>query len=268
MSRIGPKLERLREQGRTALTPFIAAGDPNLQTTVPALHALVRGGADLLELGIPFSDPEADGPAIQAASERALAQGATLRDALRLVAEFRAQDAATPIILMGYLNSILALGEAQFARRAAEAGVDGCILVNLPPEEAGELGRALAEQGIDLIFLAAPTTTDERLQRIGRAASGFLYCVSLKGITGADHIAPESVARNLARIRRASRLPVLVGFGIKDGATARALAAHADGVVVGSALVSRMGELAERPEAIPEALESALGEIRRALDHP
>lgn len=268
MSRIGPKLEKLRAEGRTALTPFITAGDPNLQTTVPALHALVRGGADLLELGIPFSDPEADGPVIQAASERALARGATLRDALRLVAEFRARDAATPIILMGYLNSILALGEAQFARCAVEAGVDGCILVNLPPEEAGDLGEALAEQGIDLIFLAAPTTTDERLQRIDRAASGFLYCVSLKGITGADHIAPKSVAQNLARIRRASRLPVLVGFGIKDGATARALAEHADGVVVGSALVSRMGELAERPEAIPEALEGALGEIRRALDRP
>ena len=268
MSRIGSRLAQLRAAGRSALAPFITAGDPNLQTTAPALHALVRGGADLLELGIPFSDPEADGPAIQAASERALAQGATLRDVLALVAEFRTRDAATPIILMGYLNSILALGEAQFARQAAEAGVDGCILVNLPPEEAGELGGALAARGIDLIFLAAPTTTDERLRLIDRAASGFLYCVSLKGITGADHIAPQSVARNLARIRRASRLPVLVGFGIKDGATARALAEHADGVVVGSALVSRMGELAERPEAIPEALASALGEIRRALDHP
>ena len=266
MSRITRTLARLRESQRTALAPFVTAGDPNLETTVPALHALVGGGADLLELGIPFSDPEADGPAIQAASERALANGVTLRQVLRLVAEFRTGDSTTPVILMGYLNSVLAMGEADFAERAAAAGVDGMIVVNLPPEEAGSLRNAMSARDMDLIFLAAPTTTDERLELIGRVASGFIYHVSLKGITGADHIAVAPVAANVARLRRKSDLPVLVGFGIKDGATARAVAEHADGVVVGAALVSRMGALADRAGDIPDMLRGAVGEIRRALD--
>ena len=266
MSRIGPTLERLREARRTALVPFITAGDPSVETTVPALHALVEGGADLLELGVPFSDPEADGPAIQAASERALANGVTLGQVLDLVAGFRTLDSATPVILMGYLNSVLAMGEAEFARRAAAAGVDGMIVVNLPPEEAGPLRAAMSARALDLIFLAAPTTTDERLELIDSASSGFIYHVSLKGITGADHIAVAPVAANLARLRKKTELPVLVGFGIKDGAMARAVAEHADGVVVGAALVSRMGELAGRPGDIPGMLGTAVGEIRRALD--
>ncbi len=267
MNRIGRTLAQLREAGRTALVPFITAGDPSLETTVPAMRALVGGGADLLELGIPFSDPEADGPAIQAASERALANGVTLGDVLRMVAEFRSEDAVTPVILMGYLNSILAMGEHDFAERAQAAGVDGLILVNLPPEEAGPLRGALAARDIDLIFLAAPTTTDERLTLIDRVAGGFIYLVSLKGITGANHIAIEPVAANLARLRRHTRLPVLVGFGIKDGATARAVAdQHADGVVVGAALVTTMAALAARDAAIPDALYAAVGAIRRALD--
>ena len=266
MNRICHTLSRLREARRTALVPFITAGDPNLETTVPALHALVGGGADLVELGIPFSDPEADGPAVQAASERALANRVTLRQVLHLVAEFRTRDTTTPIILMGYLNSVLAMGETEFAERAAAAGVDGLIMVNLPPEEAGPLRAALSARGMDLIFLAAPTSTDERLQRIAGAASGFIYHVSLKGITGADHIGVEAVSANVARLRQHTELPVLVGFGIKDGATARAVAAHADGVIVGAALVSRMGDLAGRASAIPDTLRGAVGEIRRALD--
>lgn len=266
MNRIGKTLARLRERRRTALVPFITAGDPSMETTIPALHALVRGGADLLELGIPFSDPEADGPAIQAASERALANGVTLQEVLHLVAGFRAEDAQTPIVLMGYLNSILAMGETNFAERAAAAGVDGLILVNLPPEEAGSLGEALAARNLDLIFLAAPTSTDQRLKRIDQAARGFIYHVSLKGITGADHIVADRVAANMARLRRHTELPVLVGFGIKDGATAKAVAAHADGVVVGAALVSRMAELADRTDAIPAALSRAVSDIRQALD--
>ena len=266
MSRIGPTLARLREARRTALVPFVTAGDPATEVTVPALHALVDGGADLLELGIPFSDPEADGPAIQAASERALANGVTLARVLDMVAGFRARDSATPVILMGYLNSILAMGEAEFAERAAAAGADGAIVVNLPPEEAGSLRSALSARGMDLIFLAAPTSTDERLERIGRVASGFVYHVSLKGITGADHIALAPVAANVARLRRKTELPVLVGFGIKDGPTARAVAEHADGVVVGAALVSRMAALAGRPGDIPGVLRRAVADIRRALD--
>ena len=266
MSRIGATLARLRDQERTALVPFITAGDPALETTVPALHALVGGGADLLELGIPFSDPEADGSAIQAASERALANGVTLAQVLGLVAEFRTRDTATPVILMGYYNSILAMGEEQFAKRAAAAGVDGAIVVNLPPEEAGPLSGAMSGREMDLIFLAAPTTTDARLGLIGRVARGFVYLVSLKGITGADHIAMAPVAANVARLRRATDLPVLVGFGIKDGTTARAVAEHADGVVVGAALVSGMGALASRAGEIPGMLQGAVAAIRSALD--
>ena len=266
MNRIDKTLAQLRKTQRTALVPFITAGDPSLETTVPALRALVAGGADMLELGIPFSDPEADGPAIQAASERALANGVTLKDVLRLVAEFRSQDAATPVILMGYLNSVLAMGETHFAECAATAGVDGLILVNLPPEEAGPLRGALSARDMDLIFLAAPTTTNERLKLIDRVASGFIYHVSLKGITGASHIAVETVATNMARLRRHTRLPVLVGFGIKDGATARTIAAYADGVVIGAALVSTMAALVGRSDAIPDALRDALAKIRQALD--
>ena len=266
MSRIAGILEALRRQQRTALVPFITAGDPHLSATVPALNALVRGGADLLELGVPFSDPEADGPAIQASSERALANGTGLRDVLDCVAEFRTGDDQTPVILMGYLNSVLAMGEGAFAAAAAEAGVDGAIIVNLPPEESDSLRSTLAEQGIDLILLAAPTTSDQRLSAIDRVASGFIYLVSLKGTTGADHISIGEVNQNLARLRARTRLPVLVGFGIKDGATARALGEQADGVVVGAAIVSRMAALSDDADAIPEALRQFVSEIRQALD--
>ena len=266
MSRIAATLQGLRDQGRRALVPFITAGDPNLEATAPTLLALAEGGADMLELGIPFSDPEADGPAIQAASERALAAGASLAGALRCVQEFRLRNGETPVILMGYLNSILAMGEGAFAERAASAGVDGLIVVNLPPEESQPLREALAEVGIDLILLAAPTTSDERLSRIDQAASGFIYLVSLKGITGADHLDVAAVERHLGRLRQRTRLPVLVGFGIKDGETARAVAQHADGVVIGAALVSRMGALRTEPEAIPAALRRVVRDIRRAMD--
>ncbi len=266
MNRIETTLTRLRHQQRKALAPFITAGDPERQVTVPALHALVQGGADILEVGVPFSDPEADGPEIQAASERALRQQVSLLDVFDQVAEFRRRNADTPIVLMGYLNTILAMGEANFVTRAAKAGVDGMIVVNLPPEEAATLRSALAEAQMDLILLAAPTSTSERLTRIAEAASGFLYLVSLKGITGADHIDVSTVASLVARVREVSALPLLVGFGIKDGHTARAVAAHADGVVVGAALVSRMAELANTPTAIPAMLKDTLGDIRRALD--
>ncbi|MCZ6657710.1 MAG: tryptophan synthase subunit alpha [Gammaproteobacteria bacterium] len=266
MTRISDRLALLRKQTRTALVPFITAGDPNLDVTVPSLHALVRGGADILEIGIPFSDPEADGPVIQAASERALANNVRLADVLDIVAGFRGEDADTPIILMGYLNNVLRMGFTTFTERAAAAGVDGLIMVNLPPEEAGELKRALESRNMDLIFLIAPTTTDERMRLIDRMASGFIYYVSLKGTTGANHISLDSVAENVTRLRQHTQLPLLVGFGIKDGPTARAVAEHADGVVIGAVLVNRMGELADSPDDIPEALYHRLVEIRQALD--
>lgn len=266
MSRISAVLQGLRRQGRKALVPFITAGDPNLEVTAPTLLALARGGADLLELGIPFSDPEADGPAIQAASERALAAGASLAGALRCVRAFRRENDQTPLILMGYLNSILAMGEERFAQEAAAAGVDGLIVVNLPPEDSASLRRTLAAAGIDLILLAAPTTSDDRLSLIDRAASGFIYLVSLKGITGADHINVAAVRRHLGRLRQRTRLSILVGFGIKDGDTARTIAEQADGVVIGAALVSRMAALQDDPAAIPVELERQLRRIRLAMD--
>ncbi len=262
MSRLASCFEALEAEGRTALTTFITAGDPTHAATVPALHALVAGGADVLELGIPFSDPEAEGPAIQASSERGLKNGTTLKLCLDMVREFRQTDQQTPIVLMGYLNSVLAMGESRFAEAAAEAGVDGLIMVNLPPEEAQVLRPLLHSRGIDLIFLVAPTTTPERLKKIVAAASGFIYYVSLKGITGADHLDVSAVAARLNEIRAETALPVQVGFGIKDGPTARAVGEHADGVVVGSALVNTMAEHTD-----PQAREAALGEQVAALRH-
>jgi tryptophan synthase alpha chain len=223
----------------------------------------VAGGVDLLELGIPFSDPEAEGPAIQAANERALAQGITLVQVLAMVEEFRRQDAETPVVLMGYLNSILAMDN--FAERAANAGVDGLIMVNLPPEEGDRLQQQLADHNIDLIYLLAPTTTDERAQQIAAKASGFIYYVSLKGITGASHLQTDEVAARLQQLRDYTTLPFCVGFGIKDAATANALAPHADGVVVGSALVNSMaagGEVAE----VAARLQQQAADIRQGID--
>lgn len=259
-------LQNLAASGRKALVTFITAGDPTPAATVPALHALVRGGADVLELGVPFSDPEAEGPAIQASSERGLRQGMTLRGCLDLVRRFRESDAETPVVLMGYLNSVLAMGEETFAAAAAAVGVDGLILVNLPPEEAGVLKAALDARGIRLIFLVAPTTTEERARRILAAASGFVYYVSLKGITGAEHLNSVEVAEKLRWLRALSPLPVMVGFGIRDAASARAVGPHADGVVVGSALVRTMAEGGADPEAMFVRLEQQARELRTALD--
>lgn len=266
MSRLAKRLSNLGDRGQKALVTFITAGDPEASATVPALHALVAGGADVLELGVPFSDPEAEGPVIQASSERALASGTTLRAVLEMVARFRQDDDVTPVVLMGYLNSVLAMGAAAFADAAARAGVDGLIMVNLPPEEAGELQGLLQDRNVDLIFLVAPTTTPERAAMIAEQARGFVYYVSLKGTTGAGHLDTGSVAEHVAALKQVTDLPVLVGFGIKDGATARAVAETADGVVVGSALVRTMADSAGATAAIPELLTNQLAEIRRALD--
>ena len=238
MSRIGQKFKQLADE--TAFVGFVTAGDPTVEHTVKAMHALVRGGTDIIELGVPFSDPEAEGPAIQASSERALANGVSLDDVLAMTKAFRQEDQTTPVVLMGYLNSFLAhpnLGSA-----AEAAGVDGFIIVNLPPEEASELRAELKPLGLDLIFLVAPTTTDERAKYIASQASGFLYYVSLKGITGADHLETEAVSERLSALKAVSEIPVCVGFGIKDADTARSLGTMADGVVVGSALVNAMAQ--------------------------
>jgi tryptophan synthase alpha chain len=264
--RLDDRLAALSARGRKALITFITAGDPHPQFTVSALHALVRGGADVLELGIPFSDPEAEGPAVQAASERALAAGVTLRVCLDLVREFRAGDVDTPVVLMGYLNSVLAMGCEPFARAAREAGVDGLIMVNLPPEEAGELKQALDVQGIRLILLVAPTTTESRARMILEHAGGFVYYVSLKGITGSDLTDTASVDAKVRWLRSMTKLPVMVGFGIKDAASARSVAKYADGAVVGSALVATVAACGATPEMIPERLQAQAQVIREALD--
>jgi tryptophan synthase alpha chain len=265
-NRLVTRLAALRKEGRKALVTFITAGDPRREVTVPALHALVRGGANVLELGIPFSDPEAEGPVIQAASERGLASGTRLATCLALVADFRATDRDTPIVLMGYLNSLLAMGIDRFATAAADAGVDGVIMVNLPPEEAHDLKSALDAAGISLIFLVAPTTTDARARMILEHASGFVYYVSLKGITGADSLDRSTAGPRLRWLRGLTALPVMAGFGIKDPATAAAMAADADGVVMGTALVATIANALAEPDAIPARLEAQVSAVRSALD--
>lgn len=265
MSRLGPRFAALRQDNRRALVTYMTAGDPSPQSMPGVLHALVASGVDVLELGVPFSDPTADGPSVQAAHERALAQGVRLVDTLDMVAEFRRGDDATPVVLMGYLNPIEAMGEAAFARAAAVAGVDGIIAVDLPPEEADGLQKLLRGQGIDLIFLIAPTTTAERMKRIAELASGFIYHVSLKGTTGAGNLDTAAVADKLAEIRAHTDLPLAVGFGVRDGDSAAELARVADGVVVGSALIERL--VAPQDDAARRRVAGEfVGELRAALD--
>lgn len=267
MSRITPRLTALKAQRRTALIPYLTAGDPDLATTLALMQTAVAAGADILEIGVPFSDPCADGPVIQAAAERALHQGVRLVDVLELVSQFRAGDDETPVVLMGYLNPVEIFGYGRFADAAARAGVDGLILVDLPPEEAVEFEPLLECAGIDLIYLVAPTTTPERARMIARHARGYLYYVSLKGVTGAGHLDVADVASRVTQLREFTTLPVAVGFGIKDGASAAAVARHADGVVVGSALVERIGRLGHAPAQASAAVAALIGELRQALDH-
>lgn len=262
-NRLTARLAECKAAGRKVLATFITAGDPNRAATVPAMQALTAGGADVLELGVPFSDPEADGPAIQASSERALAQGTTLAQVLDLAAEFRATDAATPVVLMGYLNQFLKMGFAAFCQRAAAAGVDGVIVVNMPPEEAAAFRAEALRRALHLVFLLAPTTPPARAAAIAAQASGFLYYVSFKGVTGAAGLDADAIGARLAALRpHIGDLPILVGFGIRTGAAAAQVAVHADGVVVGSALVETMsarGDFAPR-------LTAQVREIRTALD--
>jgi len=264
MSRIQSVFEQLAARRRTALIPFVTAGDPDPGATVALMHALVESGADVLELGVPFSDPMADGPVIQRASDRALKHGVGLDRVLAFVREFRATNQATPVVLMGYANPIEAMGAERFAQEAQQAGVDGVLVVDYPPQECESFAPLLRRHGMDLIFLLAPTTSDKRIAEVVRLASGYLYYVSLKGVTGAGHLDLGGVAERIPHIRRETKLPVGVGFGIRDAATAQAVAQFADAVVIGSAIIQQM-EAAPDGEQVLYASRFVQG-IRAALD--
>ncbi|WP_172118404.1 tryptophan synthase subunit alpha [Halomonas hibernica] len=266
MNRIDQRFSELKQQGRKALIPYITAGDPAPQYTVGFMHALVEAGADVIELGVPFSDPMADGPVIQKACERALKQGTRLVDLLDMVAEFRQADATTPVVLMGYLNPIERIGYEAFAEQAEKVGVDGVLVVDMPPEEADELGPLLKAHNLAAIFLVAPTTSPTRAATICAQGEGYLYYVSLKGVTGAATLNASDVAERLAPLREMTDLPLCVGFGIRDGVTAAEVANVADGVIIGSALVNRIAENVETPEIIAGQLRSVLAEMRTAMD--
>ncbi|MGC5829474.1 tryptophan synthase subunit alpha [Ralstonia pseudosolanacearum] len=264
MSRIAQTFSQLSAQGRKGLIPFITAGDPYPELTVDLMHALVKGGANVIELGVPFSDPMADGPVIQRASERALAKKIGLRTVLDYVRAFRATEKTTPVVLMGYANPIERMGIDAFAKAASEAGVDGVLVVDYPPEECEAFAKTMRAAGIDPIFLLAPTSTEARMAQIARVASGYIYYVSLKGVTGAATLDLDSVAARIPQIRQHARLPVGVGFGIRDAATARAIGGVADAVVIGSRIVQLLEE-ASREQAV-QCLTDFIADIRQALD--
>ncbi len=264
MSRIQAIFEQLKQQNRKALIPFFTAGDPNLTTTVPLLHALVEAGADVIELGVPFSDPMADGPTIQRASERALKNGMSLRGVLEMVAEFRRSNNTTPIVLMGYGNPIEAMGWEAFAKRCAEVGVDGVLTVDFPPEESFEAFEHLQRYGIDPIFLLAPTTVEARIAQVAKLARGYVYYVSLKGVTGAGSIDLSAIEEKLPQLRKYIDLPIGVGFGIRDAATAKAVAKLCDGVVVGSRIVQEIEDSNE--QNIIANVTALVRELRQAVD--
>ena len=270
MSRIAGIFEELRACGRKAVIPYVVAGDPSPEGTVGLLHELVKSGADVIEVGVPFSDPMAEGPVIQKGHERALANGMTLRKVLSIVAEFRQQDAKTPIVMMGYANPIERFGYEAFANACAEAGVDGLITVDLPPEEVDAIDSALQAVGLDNIFLISPTTPEPRVQTIVERARGFIYCVAVKGVTGSGQLDTAAVAESVGRIRSKTPLPIAVGFGIKDATSASAVAAAADAVVVGSALIDKMEQVAAAGETsqiqIHGAAVQLLQSIRAGVD--
>jgi tryptophan synthase alpha chain len=264
MSRIKKTFEQLQAQGRKALIPFITAGDPGIDATVPLMHGLAGAGADVIELGVPFSDPMADGPTIQRASERALANGMSLRGVLALVKEFRSRNGDTPVVLMGYANPIEAMGVDAFAAAARDAGVDGVLVVDYPPEECEDFAATLRGMGIDPVFLLAPTSSQERIAAVGRIGSGYIYYVSLKGVTGAGNLDHAEVARRIPAIRATVGMPVGVGFGIRDAQSAQRIAEVADAVVIGSRIIE---EIERSPrEQVVERVTAFLSGIRAAMD--
>ena len=264
--RIPDCFEAARKAGRKVLVPFITAGDPDPDGTVAVMHALVDAGADLIELGVPFSDPMADGPVIQLASERAIEKGVNLDSVLKMVEVFRQTDTITPVVLMGYMNPLERYGRARFPVNAVSAGVDGLLLVDCPPEQRDVLGVAMAETGLDGICLIAPTTTRERVEDISRVASGFIYYVSLKGITGSGQLDAPELSEPIKQIREFSDLPVAVGFGIKNAQMAVSVAAHADAVVIGSALVEALAVAKNTIEACAIA-KAFVAPVRESLDN-
>lgn len=266
MSRIQATFQRLATQGRKALIPFITAGDPDRSLTVPLMHSLVEAGADIIELGVPFSDPMADGPTIQRASERALAKGMSLKGVMELVGEFRRADDRTPVVLMGYANPIEAIGASRFAEMARAAGVDGVLVVDYPPEESRAFAETMRGAGIDPIFLLAPTSTEERIRQVGEVASGYVYYVSLKGVTGSGSLDIEEVGRRIPGIQAQTGLPVGVGFGIRDAATAGRIANVADAIVVGSRIIEEIEQstadnVCERVCTLVKGLRQGIDEV-------
>ncbi len=266
MSRISKTFEELRIQERKALIPFITAGDPNPGSTVTLMHRLVEAGADILELGVPFSDPMADGPVIQRASERALLHHVSLFDVIAMVEDFRQQDTKTPVVLMGYLNPVESMGYEKFVKTASDAGVDGALTVDMPPEESEEFLEYCTTYGLDPIFLIAPTTTEERMQNLCNSANGFVYYVSLKGVTGSSQIDVSALGGRLDIIRKHTDMPVGVGFGISDAETAAQVAQVADAIVVGSALVSRIEECGDTADKMADEVYNFIHGLRTAID--
>jgi tryptophan synthase alpha chain len=264
MSRIQGRFQTLGRDKRKALIPYITAGDPHPSLTVPLMRGLVEAGADIIELGVPFSDPMADGPVIQRSGERALKHGVGLSDVLKLVSEFRKSNTATPVVLMGYANPIEAMGTEKFVAAAKAAGVDGVIVVDYPPEEC-ELFAGMAQKaGIDPIFLLAPTSTDKRIEQVARVGGGYLYYVSLRGITGAANIDFSEISARIPRIRAATRLPIGVGFGIRDAESAKRVAQSADAVVIGSRIIQEIE--AGAADGAVARVKAFLKPIRQALD--
>ena len=266
MSRISACLEKLKGEGRQALIPYFMAGDPEPGITVPLMHAVVKAGADIIELGVPFSDPMADGPVIQRAAERALKHHTSLHDVLAMVVEFRKTDSSTPIVIMGYLNPVEIMGYESFAKAASQAGVDGVLTVDLPPEEADDLVAAFKAQQLDPIFLLAPTSDDRRIKMICEVASGYVYYVAVKGVTGAGNLDVQAVSEKLEQIRKHCKLPLGVGFGIKDAASAAAVGSVADAVVVGSALIQKVEQSLAQHDKITDDIVTLLSQMRSAMD--
>jgi tryptophan synthase alpha chain len=266
MSRLKTRFDELEKKGRKALITFITAGDPHPEFTVPMMHAMVDAGVDVIELGVPFSDPMADGPVIQRASERALKHHVGLKDVLELVSNFRKMDKETPIVLMGYLNPIEIMGYDTFADKAGTAMVDGVITVDLTPEEAEESVRLLNAKNIDQIFLSAPNSPEERIKKMDALGSGYLYYVSLKGVTGAGHLNIDEVKQKISEIRKNTQLPIGVGFGVKNAEIAKEIASLADGVVVGSALISKIEQNLDDPEKAKIEMIELIISMRKAMD--
>jgi tryptophan synthase alpha chain len=267
MSRIEKRFQALLQKGRKGLIPFVTAGDPVAELTVPLMHAMVDAGADLIELGIPFSDPMADGPVIQKANQRALEHDISLHDVLAMVQDFRNKDDVTPVLFMGYLNPVEAMGYEEFADAAVQAGVDGLLIVDLPPEEAGEFNELLYQRDIDPIYLVAPTTTPQRMEIVSLEARGFVYYVSIRGVTGSARLDYTEISNSINEIRRHTSLPVGVGFGINSPEAAVKIGEHADAVVIGSAIVKMMENFNGDEQAVINAVSDFLSSVRSALDN-